>query len=1057
MNRILLVFLCLLYCTISNLVAQSQSDLSWEFMMFQDDVDVDEVVKKFNAEWDGKEYKKGAGIKPFRRWQQLNSSRTNDQGKLNRAEHVQTFRTWMKSYETPQNHNRSLTCPVSPTGNWTSKGPNRAVENYGIGRINALAFHPTDPDQIWAASPSGGMWITYNYGESWSTFTDDFATLGFSDIVFNPDNPNTMYAATGDKDSGDAPSIGVMKTTDGGLTWSVVFSTSSRIHRLLINPNDTSILLAATSSGLYRTTNAGGSWTNELDEYIRHMEFKPGNPSIVYASEYTSNARFFRSTNAGNSWSTISLPDPSPAADPGRLAIGVSSANSNVVYLSGGASDPSNSNDFTALYKSTNSGASFSIEPGVPTLGSQYWYDWTIAVSPNDEDIIFTGGLGLDKSSNGGFSWSNNGSGVHVDHHYAGYHPITGDLFVGSDGGVYYSENEGVTWNFVNKGMSVAQYYRISTSDTEGDLVISGAQDNGTHLLKDGFWDRVLGGDGMECIINYDNPDIMYAETQYGRIRRSTNKGATFSTIFTPSDVSESGGWVTPYVMHPNNPDILYVGFESVHKSTDGGSNFSNSSGDLGVILNILAISDQNSQYVYAGSGFSLWRTTDGGASWNSRTSPSGFTRYITVDPKNRNILYAASSNSVYKSTNGGDSWTDISGTLPFIPINCVEMQEGPNNPLYAGTDFGVYYIDDSLADWILFSTGLPNVMISELEIDECQGMIRAASYGRGVWESPLYCTDVGTTCCSNLQPQLLPAAGIAECASSVELSGVPGPNNYDIKWYKNGVEISGATDYSFVATTSGQYSYQLVDPSNSSCNSLMSKIIDVSLVCVVDSTCSTLNPNTDNGPGNMTQLNLTGTFGDIASDASAVICITVDGDFANPGNENMTILDESGNDRGQTRNIGDCSGRSDEACFTITAADFNVWNNNNSIIVNLNPISTAINPNLCTVNEACMRLFLPAPNPCPPNDNLYVGGIIASDTYKAAININSDGDVNSGSDVTFESGDNVDLNQNFEVESNAEFEAKVTPCVGSSSRAGSSSGEPIYPLQFVKQAKMKY
>jgi photosystem II stability/assembly factor-like uncharacterized protein len=718
------------------------------------------------------------------------------------------------------------------------------------------------------------------------------------------------------------------------------------------------------------------------------------------------------------------------------LAIGVTAADNNIVYLLGGYDDASNINDFAALYKSTNGGATFSVVSGTaPSLQSQYWYDWTLVVSPIDPNILFAGGASLDKSTNGGSSWSNNGSGVHVDHHFSGYHPITGDLFVASDGGVYITNNQGNSWNFVNKGMSIAQYYRLSTSDTEGDLLIAGAQDNGTHLLDDDDWDRVVGADGMECIINHQNPNIMYAESQRGNIRRSTNKGSSFNSILTPASVGESGAWVTPYVMHPSNPNILYAGYNSVHKTTNGGSSWPTNSGSLSASTLInLAISSQNPAYVYAGTSSSMWRTTNSGASWTVITSPSGYTDYVTVDPKDENTLYATSSFDVYKSTDGGNSWMNITGSLPSISMNCVVMQRGPNNPLYLGTDFGVYYIDDTLTDWILFSSGLPNVVISELEIDECQGMIRAATYGRGIWESPLYCTNAGAICCDNLQPKINPAQDVVLCASEITLSAVPGPYNYDIRWYQDGNLISGANTTTYLVTDPGDYTYQLIDPLNALCNSQLSNNIAINFLCLADSNCATLNPNTDNGPGNTTTIHMAGLYDDIDIEETASICVSVNGDFANVNSENFTIYDESNADRGLTNNISDCSGPSEEVCFIISAADFNQWNNDGIITITLDPISTAINPNLCSINEACARLYLPGQQACPSNDSLQLAGALTTGTYRAAVHIESDGAIGSSNNVIFESGDHIDLLQNFEVQSNGEFEAKITPCNSSSS-----------------------
>jgi hypothetical protein len=360
-------------------------------------------------------------------------------------------------------------------------------------------------------------------------------------------------------------------------------------------------------------------------------------------------------------------------------------------------------------------------------------------------------------------------------------------------------------------------------------------------------------------------------------------------------------------------------------------------------------------------------------------------------------------------------------------------MQKGPHNPMYVGTDFGVYYNDDNLADWILFSTGLPNVVVLELEIDECQGMIRAATFGRGVWESPLYCNEVGTICCGDLMPKISPASGsVLECASSAILMAVPGPNDYSIQWYKDGSMIPGANNLEYIAEEGGLYTYKLINPTNSSCNSLMSSAVDVFLNCIADSACAPFSANTDNGPGNTTVISIVGSWDDIPSNEVASVCIKVDGDVGWANVEVFNIYDEGGVLQGVTESGSDCGGPTAEVCFSISSSNFNQWNNDNTIVVTLDPISTAINPVLCTVNEACARLFLPFDelDPCPPADSLNLTGIIPTGIYRAVDKINADGKVLMGSNVELNAVNAIELDEDFEVENNATFEAKTEPCL---------------------------
>lgn len=182
-----------------------------------------------------------------------------------------------------------------------------------------MAFHPTDPNTFWVGTPAGGLWKTTNGGTSWTTNTDYFPVLGVSDIAVHPTNADILYLATGDGDlgnlsgltggaEGDTKSIGILITTDGGNTWYTTglnWNVTDRklIRRLLINPSNPQILIAAASDGIWRTTDGGATWFNTQPGYFMDLEYKPGDPSIVYASSfnYSGNAKIYRSTDSGGS------------------------------------------------------------------------------------------------------------------------------------------------------------------------------------------------------------------------------------------------------------------------------------------------------------------------------------------------------------------------------------------------------------------------------------------------------------------------------------------------------------------------------------------------------------------------------------------------------------------------------------------------------------------------------------------------------------------------------------------------------------------------------------
>ncbi|MFN9114048.1 MAG: WD40/YVTN/BNR-like repeat-containing protein, partial [Bacteroidota bacterium] len=365
-----------------------------------------EIQKSFNQYWEGKERVKGSGYKVFRRWEEYWRYRVNPDGTFPLSGVVLTGL---------EEHSQLVNASASRGGAmaaWTAMGPNTSAGGYsGLGRINAIAFHPTNSDIIWAGSPGGGLWKSTNGGATWNTGYDNFAVLGVSSILVTPSNPNIMYVATGDGDAGNTRSIGVYKSTDGGATWAatgLTFTLASYklIRKLLMDPNDESHILAATSDGLYRTTNSGTTWTKVVNANFYDVEAQPGTSSNnFYASTY---GGLYRSTDNGATWTLVQIITGS-----GRIAIGVSAADpATVVALCSKSSNGS----FLGFYRSTNNGSSYSLQSSAPNLlgwsatgsgtGGQGSYDLVVTIDPTDANTVYIGGINIWKSTDAGVTWS---------------------------------------------------------------------------------------------------------------------------------------------------------------------------------------------------------------------------------------------------------------------------------------------------------------------------------------------------------------------------------------------------------------------------------------------------------------------------------------------------------------------------------------------------------------------------------------------------------------------------------------------------------------------------
>jgi hypothetical protein len=409
----------------------------------------------------------------------------------------------------------------SRTGeSWQSISPPSTPTGGGNGRVNAVRVHPTNSNTLFACTPAGGLWKSVDGGDNWVATSENIAILGCSDVAFSKADPNTMYLATGDGEASDTYSTGVYKSTDGGATWSptgLTFTAGQRtvLSRLLVNPTDESILVSS-NTGIHRSTDGGATWTTTAKDNTRGMEFKTDSASIVFATKFfpSGSACFMRSTDGGATWTTISTGLPSSGI--GRASIGVTPADPRYVYLL--AADD-NYTGLQGIYLSKDGGFTFTKQSTSPSntlgwdvaggdTGGQGWYDLAIAVSPTDKNVLFTGGVNIWKSTNGGANftiaahWAGDGGTpyVHADIHQLGFNGST--LWVGCDGGVFKTTNSGTSWADKSSNLSIAQMYGMGLSATDPNLIVSGHQDNGTNLKTSPTqWAQILGGDGMQFLL----------------------------------------------------------------------------------------------------------------------------------------------------------------------------------------------------------------------------------------------------------------------------------------------------------------------------------------------------------------------------------------------------------------------------------------------------------------------------------------------------------------------------------------------------------------------------
>lgn len=860
--------LLLLFTMLSSFPGSSQP---WTASIKNPNPSFREIREAFYGYWKDRPVEKGQGFKQFKRWEWYFSQRLLADGSLPPASI--TVEEWNKYLaEHPTDAAKELSIDAA---NWSFSGPSSSLSGYsGIGRINCIAFHPTNVNTFWVGTPAGGIWKTTDGGSTWSTNSDNLPVLGVSDIAIDPLDPNIMYIATGDGDrgfslgtfgassGGDTKSIGVLKSTNGGATWAATglswnITNQKLIRRLIIHPTNPQILLAAASDGVWRTSNGGSNWTNVRTGYFMDLEFKPGDPSIVYASTspFVGNAEIFTSTNTGVSFSlaatltgakrTNMAVTPHQPALVDVVAVNAQSGLAGLWYSnnSGGS--------FTQYLVGSNSNNLLNSSHNASGTGGQGDYDLAYAINPANGNDIWIGGINTWNSTNGGTNWNlkNMWSGhptqnpngvpvVHADKHFIAFHPLSPTtLFECNDGGLYKTTNGGATWTDLSNGLGISQIYRLSTSATVPNAVLCGLQDNGTKELSNSLWFDRTGGDGMECIIDYTNVNIKYSTYVNGLIYKSINGGASWTTILNNNGTGadDEGEWVTPFLMHPTNNNILIVGKSQVYQTINGGATWL----QLGTLPGInglivaMAFAPSNPSVIYVASPSQLFKTTDGGITWTLVTTSTEYITYIAVHPSDPQKIWLTNSgytanDKIWYTPDGGTNWTNFSGTLPNLPVNCIVYQNGSNDGLYVGTDAGIFYRDLSMTDWIPYNTGLPNVVVTELEISYINNKIWAATFGRGLWSSDLYST---TSSCP-----VVPAAPVSNGHVSVCQNATPGtlsvtpPAGSVTDWFDaaTGGNLLTASSNTFNTSVAGTY---YAESRNSTTNCRSSSRTPVTLI----------------------------------------------------------------------------------------------------------------------------------------------------------------------------------------------------------------------------------
>ena len=816
-----------------------------------------------NISADAQEQEK-KGWKYVARWLEEESRHTDGSGNpVDLHSTMKAYKAFERLKQNSQIELRSNTW--SPAGPMNAPVPTSSFLIPGTGRINTIAFHPTDADIMWAGGGMSGLWKTTNGGQSWVPLGDQLPVMRVSDIAVNPNNPDEIYICLGDYaylaywlETADRKrnthfGVGVYKTTDGGITWAPTGLTfdqmekdASLMRRVFIDPNDDNILLAAGMQGIWRSVDRGESWTQIRDTPIWDIERDPIDPSVVYASTAyvyrlgIGTASIIKSINFGETWkkAQTNIPEVGEAQ---RIEIAISPTDNNYVYaiacdLNGG---------LYGFYRSIDAGNSWELRSDSPNIlhwsegsssGGQGTYDLAILVDKADKEKVYIGGVNSWVTEDGGSTW--NGAGyyfglwgpsVHADHHYLRYNPHNDYIYLCHDGGVSrtmdlqpgswdsaYADplyTWPTEWEHLNNGLANLSFYRLGVSQQTSGNVFAGAQDMGTFLRDNEAWSYKNLGDGMECIIHPNTDLIMYGSTQYGNVFHSIDGGESFEGLGYGNQPwrNESSAWTTPFQLDPINPSIIYVPGSNVWVSGDGGYNFSRISTFSQFPISAFSVSGGSQQKIYVGKRVwysqgepgAVLRSADGGLNWlditNGTPADSLYISFLETDDDNPNLVWAtfagfADGMKVFESRDGGLTWENISYNLPNLPANCIIQHQGADhNPLYVGMDRGIYYKNDLMDEWQLYSEGIPNVIINDFDIDNADQRLYVATFGRGIWVNNLI-DQVNTSSqqvsLDDIEMRIVPNP--ATSPPRLELSNLePGEYHLEI------VDVTGKTHFS--------------------------------------------------------------------------------------------------------------------------------------------------------------------------------------------------------------------------------------------------------------------
>jgi photosystem II stability/assembly factor-like uncharacterized protein len=680
------------------------------------------------------------------------------------------------------------------------------------GRVIDIAVNPNNTSEWYVAAASGGVWKTNNAGNTFSPIFDGQSSYSIGCVTIDPNNENVIWVGSGENNNQRSVAYGdgVYKSEDGGKSWqNVGLKTSEHIGMIAVDPTNSDIVYVAAygplwkeggERGLYKTTDGGKTWERILGISIytgvSEVHLDPRDPNVIYATAHQRmrhvftyigggpESAIYKSTDGGKTFDKLKGGLPA-GVDVGRIGMDISPVNPDIVYAIVEAQYGKG-----GIFRSTDRGASWSKMNGFSTSGNYYQ---EIICDPIDADKIYIMDTYGRYSTDGGKTIERMTiTNKHVDDHCIWVDPAnTNHWIMGCDGGVYETWDHSAHWDF-KANLPITQFYKVAVDEAEPFYnIYGGTQDNfslggpSRTLSANGIlnedWYVTNGGDGFESQIDPTNPNIVYAQAQYGwlvRYDRVSGESVFIQPQPGKGEAAFRWNWDAPLLISPHNPQRLYFAANKLFRSDNRGDKWEAISPDLtkqidrnkekvmGKVWSVDAVMKNKSTTIYGNivaldesplkEGLLYVGTDDGliqisengGETWRKVESIKGVpeTTYVNMllaSPTNENVVYAVFNNHkrgdfkpyVFKSENKGKSWINITANLPERGSTYAIAQDHENEDLlFVGTEFGVFFSNNGGEKWIQLKGGLPTIAVRDIAIQKREGDLVLGTFGRGFY-----------------------------------------------------------------------------------------------------------------------------------------------------------------------------------------------------------------------------------------------------------------------------------------------------------------------------------